>query len=103
MIIKHNDILGEVFLNECEAAWKILKSNEGRIKFYNLMMYTVSLKGKRVDIIQKYDDDVRGVVTILGVYAAYLISYYDNDYRKAYDLLYAIQSLNEDAEVQRIL
>ena len=46
---------------------------------------------------------MRGTVTILGVYAAYLISYYDNDYRKAYDLLYAIQSLNEDAEVQRIL
>jgi hypothetical protein len=103
MIIKHNDVLGQEFLNDCEAIWKILKSQEGRFQFYNLMMYTVSLKGKRTEIIQNYDDDVRGTITISGVYAAFLISYFEKDHRKAYDLLYAIYSLNEDAELQKIV
>jgi len=51
LIIKHNDILGQKFLNDCEAAWKILKNQEGRVMFFDIMMHTVSLKGIIINII----------------------------------------------------
>jgi hypothetical protein len=45
LIIKYNDVLGEKFLNDCEVSWKILKCQEGRAMFFEIMMHTVSLKG----------------------------------------------------------
>ena len=62
------------------------------------MLRTVSAKGQRGELIRTANDDTRRVISLVCAYSAYLIGAQDGQHRQAYDLLYAIESLNREAE-----
>ena len=66
------------------------------------MLRTVSAKGQRTELIRTANDDTRRVISLVCAYSAYLIGAQDGQYRQAYDLLYAIESLNREAEEYQV-
>ena len=77
-------------------------STHGRATLYQLMLRTVSAKGQRTELIRTANDDTRRVISLVCAYSAYLIGAQDGQYRQAYDLLYAIESLNREAEEYQV-
>jgi hypothetical protein len=105
LIIRQGDILGMKFLNPFESAWKNLHSSKGRKVLYDLLLNLVSVSGGRQELIEVISTqttditDVRSSITLLATYSAYLIGAYDDDYRSAFNLLFAVESLCQEADV----
>ena len=53
-------------------------------------------------MIRTANDDTRRVISLVCAYSAYLIGAQDGQHRQAYDLLYAIESLNREAEEYQV-
>jgi hypothetical protein len=71
---------------------------KGRTDLYDLALTAVSARGRRAELIQDPSDETRKALTLVCAYAAYLTGAHDSEYRKAYDLLYAMESLNKEAD-----
>lgn len=105
LIIRQSDVLGMKFLKPFESAWKNLHSSYGRKSLYDLLLNLVSVSGSRQELIELISSqntditDIRSSISLLATYSAYLIGAYDNDYRSAFNLLFAVESLCQEAEI----
>ena len=97
-VVRNVDFFGMDFVKKFEGSWKHLHSREGRDGLYSLMLHTVSIRGRRSELIQNASDDTRRAVSLITAYASYLVAAQDESYRRAFDLLYAAESLNREAD-----
>lgn len=98
MVVTHSDFLGESFLQSFEAAWSSINHKTGRVELYKLLARTTSPEGRRQALVEDPGRDARAAVTCLVVYSAYLMSFFESEHRKAFDLLYAVEAIHLDAK-----
>lgn len=98
VVVRHADFLGENFLSKFEAAWSNIHSQQGRNDLYNLLLLTTSTDGRRRELIEDNQSHARTAVTVLSIYSAFIMSFFEGKHRKAYDLLYAAESIHQDAK-----
>jgi len=71
----------------------------GRESLYELLVATLSVSGKRNELIQNGTSaESRMALTTLSIYISYLMAVQKQEYRKAFDLLYITFSLLEEAD-----
>jgi hypothetical protein len=94
--------LSEDFVHAFELAWRDVHSAGGRRRLYDLMLRTVSAKGQRGELIRSTSEETRQVISLVCAYSAYLVGAQDSEHRQAYDLLYAVESLNREADEHQL-
>jgi hypothetical protein len=90
------------FIESFEPAWQHLHSQGGRDALYTLMLQTVSMRGRRTEMVRDASEETRRAVSLVCAYTAYLVAAHDGSYRRAFDLLYAVESLCKEAEEYQV-
>jgi len=101
VVVKHSDFFGDAFLRGFESAWSLIHSAQGRTELYDLLAKLTSSAegGKRKELVQDPRAETRGAAVVLCIYSAYLVSFFDGNYRKAFDLLVAAEAIHQEAKV----
>jgi len=102
MVVSESDNLGPDFVREFETCWQNIHSQDGREAFYHLMIKNIENNEYRKKLIKISIDSLesteRNLMTLLCVYSAYLVSSQDGEFRLAYDMLYAVESLHSTCD-----
>jgi len=98
VVVKHADFFGEDFLLRFESAWGKIHSDQGRRELYAMLAGITSPEGRRKDLVEDRGE-ARAAVAVLSIYSAFLVSFFEGGYRKAFDLLYAAETIHQDAKV----
>ena len=123
VVVKHSDFFGDEFLTKFEAAWAKIHSQQGRQGLYELLSRAMSAEtgaeggaesasGSRDDgrsssgsgnamrksLVEDSRGETRAAVAVLSVYSAFLVSFFEGQHRKAFELLYAAESIHQEAK-----
>jgi len=123
VVVKHSDFFGDDFLAKFEAAWAKIHSQQGRQGLYELLSRAMSVEveggaeaasgsryegrsgsgggggnAMRKSLVEDSRGETRAAVAVLSVYSAFLMSFFEGQHRKAFELLYAAESIHEEAK-----
>ena len=125
VVVKHSDFFGDDFLAKFEAAWAKIHSQQGRQGLYELLSRAMSVESAggaeggaeaasgsgyegrsgsggrnamRKSLVEDSRGETRAAVAVLSVYSAFLMSFFEGQHRKAFELLYAAESIHEEAK-----
>ena len=113
-VVSSGELLGKRFLRDFETAWANAHSKDGRNDLYTLLEELIAPGSPlRQRLIEEASPAARHCVLKLSLYIAYLVGAHgsedlttstdtsgtDHAFRRAFDLLYAAECLQQDAEV----